>query len=105
MGPVILAIVVVVALLLVCRCMKSKMYEGAGQHDIMWVKYPGWSAKGGNIVQYPHFKDNTEWLAKKCVQTQGCKGFSTDGWLKNKIVPRQYWTRVPNTEALYLRKW
>lgn len=106
MGPVILAIVVIVALLLVCRCMRSKMYEGArGGRGITWVKYPGWFSQGGNIIQYPHFKDNRRWLARKCVQTQGCKGFSTDGWLKNKISPKRYWTRVPNKEALYIRKW
>lgn len=106
---IITIVVVIIIILIVCRCMGFKRYEGAqgGRYrrgtGMKWVKYPGWYSRGGNIVQYPHFRKNPNWLARKCLNTPGCKGFSTDGWLKNRIMPRNRWTRVSNKKALYLR--
>lgn len=56
-----------------------------------YVFYPGMDSGGYDIMQNPNLSVNQ--LMSECNAADNCKGFNTNGWLKNTIRPYEDWSK------------
>ena len=68
--------------------------------------YPGKDSWNGDLKHMPSLANKPNQLKQTCNTLDGCKGFNTNGWLKNRIKPQnewKTWTSNPN-KGLYVKQ-
>jgi len=60
-----------------------------------FIEENGKDSPGNDIrkSEYTHIND----IAQECLETEGCIGFNSNGWLKKAIAPRSTWNSVSAT--------
>lgn len=65
----------------------------------------GQDSAGNDIGQSANLADNITGLASACDNNSLCRGFNTNGWLKNSIMDQSKWTKWSSDPAkgLYVK--
>ena len=68
--------------------------------------YQGLDSGGGDITQRGDLANNVPGLQYACNNAAGCKGFNTNGWIKNTISPQSQWTNWTSepSKGFYLKQ-
>lgn len=66
--------------------------------------YPGWDSRGFDLLNAGR---DVEKLAIRCAETEGARGFNTDGFVKYRLRPKIAWSRISGAawnEGLFVRE-
>lgn len=67
--------------------------------------YQGYDIAQNDITHDDSLIGNIDGLKAFCNDTPGCVAFNTNGWIKNKVLPRNQWARWENpksTDGVYV---
>ncbi len=96
----------IIIIVIICLCFSSSVgayyYYKNRDH---YTFYPGMDSPG-NDIQNSNLPDKIPELKAWCDNQPPCKGFNTNAWMKNVILPEAQWskwTTDPN-KGLYVKK-
>ena len=70
-----------------------------------YIFYKGMDSEGNNIIKRGGLAGNIPRLKAACNTTPGCKGFNTQGWLKNNVELYERWSNLMpgSNKGFYVR--
>jgi hypothetical protein len=77
------------------------------QQPSQYTFYQGMDSDGNDINQQANLVDNISGLESWCTAQPSCKGFNTNGWMKQNILPQGQWSKwtTEPTKGLYVRNY
>lgn len=106
----IIAIIVILFMIIIYRCLSASsehMYSGCSVNPSApnYSFCPGKDSAGNNIGNQISLVNNISGLASYCDSMENCKGFNTDGWFKNNLLPQNKWSTWTNDpkKGLYVK--